>query len=412
MLPSSMDDSVRNHPPRLLNEKFSTLEAEIDHGLRKQLRSTANVLFAGDPKSADSTYSMLLGLAVLADRGAPGLIRTIETFTDYQRALEVLQRSPRRRVAAVYGAARLNDSRLDHQPLWSGTADTGRILANHGWAVRTGGGPGAMKAAFEGVPPELRQAVRLFLPFDPPDAEALLLDFFTLVHDFAPRKWGLHKGVDALIAAPGGFGTLDELFDVAAQISTGRKHARPLILLDPDGTVYGPLVDWISKNLITKGFAEESDVHLLKRLQSPEEVLEYVVDFYINARTLYNDEQTYYITPHVEPRPHEIEQLERRFSHEIAEARYFSFVRDRPTDPGDRGPVGRIAVQLQRRNFTVVYDIVHAIGEFDSLRNVLAAEGVSTVSERAKWIEPHAAEVHDARIGRLAIDGPSFPSLN
>ena len=152
--------------------------------------------------------------------------------------------------------------------------ETGACLARHGFTVITGGGPGLMEAANRGAAEAggLSVGLNIELPMEQhlnPYVNRSL-DF----HYFFARKLMFVRYARAFVIFPGGFGTLDELFESLTLIQTHRIKHFPTILVD--SPVLGPLLDWIDNSLEDHGLISPGDKELLVLADTPEEVCEHV----------------------------------------------------------------------------------------------------------------------------------------
>src|SRR5689334_4308271 len=154
------------------------------------------------------------------------------------------------------------------------TRELGARIAEAGFTVMTGGGPGLMEAANRGAKEAGGVSVgcNIVLPVEQkPNA---YLDRWVEARSFFVRKVVLAKYSYAFVAAPGGLGTLDELFEIAVLVQTGKMRDFPLVLL---GTEYWrPLVDYLRERLVPARTIDAADVDRFKLTDSPEEAAEYV----------------------------------------------------------------------------------------------------------------------------------------
>jgi uncharacterized protein (TIGR00730 family) len=147
-------------------------------------------------------------------------------------------------------------------------------LAEVGYAIITGGGQGIMAAANKGaaVADGVSIGLNINLPFEqePNPFANMPLDF----KYFFVRKVMFIKYAMAFICMPGGFGTLDELFEALTLIQTRRIKGFPIILV---GTSYwSGLVDWMREQLLTSGNVEEDDFLIFSVMDDPEEIVSYI----------------------------------------------------------------------------------------------------------------------------------------
>ncbi len=132
----------------------------------------------------------------------------------------------------VFGSART----LHDDPLYLQARDVAAALAGDGWMVVTGAGPGIMQAAAEGAGPALSLGVSIRLPFEE-KANSLVAgsDQVVAMKYFFTRKLMLIKESSGFICLPGGFGTLDEMFELLTLQQTGKAEPTPIVLLDEKG---------------------------------------------------------------------------------------------------------------------------------------------------------------------------------
>jgi uncharacterized protein (TIGR00730 family) len=176
---------------------------------------------------------------------------------------------------SVFGSAR---TKVDN-PYYTDAVKTSELLVNSGYGVITGGGPGIMEAGNKGANEIGGKSVGLniVLPFEQSCNQYVNhpVDF----DYFFVRKVMFVKYTQALITFPGGFGTLDELFEVLTLIQTKKIAKKPVILF---GTKYwGGLIDWIKSTMLeAEGNINPTDMDLIKITDSPEEAIQMINDFY------------------------------------------------------------------------------------------------------------------------------------
>jgi uncharacterized protein (TIGR00730 family) len=150
-------------------------------------------------------------------------------------------------------------------------------LARERFAVITGGGPGIMEAANKGASQAegISVGLNIVLPKEQkPNPHSNVAIHF---HYFFIRKVALVKYSVAFVFMPGGYGTIDELFEIATLIQTHRIPRFPLILVGRD--YWKGLLDWLRSTLEAQGMISAGDLDLLKLADSPEEVLRIITDY-------------------------------------------------------------------------------------------------------------------------------------
>lgn len=150
-------------------------------------------------------------------------------------------------------------------------------LARERFAVITGGGPGIMEAANKGAAQAegISVGLNIVLPEEQkPNPHSNVAIHF---HYFFIRKVALVKYSVAFVFMPGGFGTIDELFEIATLIQTRRIPRFPLILVGHD--YWKGLLDWLRSTLESQAMISAGDIDFLKLADSPDEVLRIILDY-------------------------------------------------------------------------------------------------------------------------------------
>ena len=172
----------------------------------------------------------------------------------------------------VFGSARFKE---DH-PYYQLARDVGSRLARSGFTVMTGGGPGIMEAANRSAKDVGGASVGCNIELPQEQEPNPYLDRFVSFRHFYVRKLMLVKYSYAFIALPGGFGTLDEIFETATLIQTGKILQFPMILMGRD--YWQPLVDFMRGNLIKERTIDPADVDRIQLTDSAEEAVKWVTD--------------------------------------------------------------------------------------------------------------------------------------
>ncbi len=177
---------------------------------------------------------------------------------------------------SVYGSARLKPG----NKYYDMAVKTAELISENGFGVITGGGPGIMEAGNRGAKNMGGKSVGLGieLPFEQGVNEYVHPQYEINFKYFFVRKVMFVKYAQGFIVFPGGFGTLDELFETLTLIQTQKIKRIPIVLV---GTEYwGGLVDWIQNRLVDDGLINEADVDLFLLTDDYEEAVKHVCDFY------------------------------------------------------------------------------------------------------------------------------------
>lgn len=179
-----------------------------------------------------------------------------------------------RPAVSMFGSARTKPG----TPVWELTETIARRLSDAGFAVISGGGPGVMEAANRGAFAGASPSVGLNIELPREQHGNPYQDISLRFRHFFARKVAFVKYASAYVVMPGGFGTLDELFEALTLIQTRKGRAMPIILV---GTAFwGGLVDWMRERLVAEGMIEAGDLDLFSLTDDPDQVLELIFAFY------------------------------------------------------------------------------------------------------------------------------------
>jgi uncharacterized protein (TIGR00730 family) len=170
----------------------------------------------------------------------------------------------------VFGSARF---KADH-PYYELGRDLGARLARRGFAVMTGGGPGLMEAANRGAKDVGGRSIGCNIELPREQRPNPYLDQFVTFRHFYVRKVMLVKYSYAFIALPGGFGTLDEMFEIATLVQTGKVQEFPIVLMGRE--YWRPLTEFVRNRLLVEGTIDPGDGQRLQVTDSPEEAVDLV----------------------------------------------------------------------------------------------------------------------------------------
>ena len=199
------------------------------------------------------------------DRGAE-LESAVRYFLEFLHGFESLQFDLP--LVTVFGSARFGEE----HPHYKTARVLGRKLAEEGYGVMTGGGPGVMEAANRGAKEGggLSIGCNIRLPME--QKPNPYLDRFIEFDHFFVRKVMLVKYSCAFVVMPGGFGTLDEAFEVLTLIQTGKVESFPIVLMG--GAYWQSLRRFVEETLVREGTIDPADLGLIHPAGSVEEALD------------------------------------------------------------------------------------------------------------------------------------------
>ena len=199
--------------------------------------------------------------------------RIFRIMAEFVESIEVL--SNVQSAVTIFGSARLKpDDKYYHM-----AEKLGQLLAQNGFAVITGGGPGIMEAANKGAAEAGGQSIgmNIKLPFEqkPNPYANLQLDY----KYFFIRKVMFVKYAVAYVIMPGGYGTMDEFFEALTLIQTKRVKSFPIILMGRD--YWQGLLDWLKNTMQQKDMILPCDLEMIQIIDEPEEVVKHIKKYVI-----------------------------------------------------------------------------------------------------------------------------------
>jgi uncharacterized protein (TIGR00730 family) len=268
--PGKVEGRMRNRANRITGSHFEhanehdTPAAEFHHTvsteqLVQQIKETADKLIRDQ-----------------ANRGDVKLLNT--ALKELRYAFKIFAPFRHRRKVTVFGSARLPAS----DPAYAQAVEFGRRIAEAGFMVITGAASGIMEAGHVGAGRENSIGVNIMLPFEQ-DANAVIAGDNKLMHlkYFFTRKLLFVKESDAIALFPGGFGTLDEGFEVLTLVQTGKSHLFPIVMVDEPGGSYWKRWDALIREvLLTRKLISPDDLSLYKVTDSVDAAVAEVLDFY------------------------------------------------------------------------------------------------------------------------------------
>jgi uncharacterized protein (TIGR00730 family) len=199
-----------------------------------------------------------------------------EEFQEGFLAVEQIDRP----AVSMFGSARVHEG----SPPYELARTAGRLFAEAGWAVVTGGGPGVMEAANRGCREGGGLSVGFNIALPHEQGANPYLDISLTFKHFYVRKTMFVKAAEGFVVFPGGFGTADELFEALTLIQTGKVLHFPVVLFDR--TFWSPMLDWVRERVLPLGMVSPEDLALLTVTDDPDEAVQVVLDSY---RLLYAD---------------------------------------------------------------------------------------------------------------------------
>lgn len=239
-------DSIDRHPETLLQSSFGSESASIKEDFNKKLRLVGGkvVLSAADSKEIDPQ---------LIDRAVEDLEQVFSKLCNLTAAI------------TVFGSARITEDDPDYKM----AVELGRELANEGFVVISGGGPSLMEAANKGAKQAGGVSIGLNIILEKEQGINPYVDISHEFDDFFTRKVGLRQFSCGFVAMPGGFGTLDELFEILTLRQTKKMKDYPVVLMGK--SYWEPVMSFFKNTLMERGLISPNDLDNVILTNSPKE---------------------------------------------------------------------------------------------------------------------------------------------
>lgn len=261
-----MTKPASNKPPKDKTQPNPTL----NRAARSQ-KPTQDERLLESPKQVEQLFTETDPWRVLRIQGE--FVEAFDTLADLGPAV------------TIFGSARTRAS----DPMYTATVETARLLAEAGLAIITGGGPGIMEAGNEGAKQGggLSVGLGIELPFE--QGINRFVDTPINFHYFFVRKTVFVKYAQAFVIFPGGFGTMDELFESITLIQTGKITNFPIILFGSH--FWNGLLEWLRTTVLTAGNISTPDLELMVVTDSPEQVRDLVLESMVKGGWLEEKEE-------------------------------------------------------------------------------------------------------------------------
>ncbi len=258
----------------------SSFQGEED--LIKDINSLLNKYSSSSQEKKELLEKFILNTVLYnwEDPEPEEIIPLSEGLEEIRNSLAMFKRYKYNLKISIFGSARTPQA----DDLYKLAHTFAQKAAFHGYKIITGAGPGIMEAGNLGAGAENSFGLGLKLPFE--NASSVFDDHpqnITMFKHFYSRKQTFYRESQAIVVMPGGFGTMDEIFQGLASIQTGKLNIIPFILLDkPDGNFWINYDKWIRENLVQDNYIYQKDLIFYTVKHNADEALEYIAHFYKN----------------------------------------------------------------------------------------------------------------------------------
>ncbi|HVL90031.1 MAG TPA: TIGR00730 family Rossman fold protein [Actinomycetota bacterium] len=267
------------------------------------------------------------------------------------------------RKVSMFGSARTPADEPEYQT----SREFAKRIVDRDWMVVSGAGPGIMEAANEGAGAAKSFGVNIRLPFEA-KANPSIADDPKLINFkyFFTRKLMFIKEGDAFVLLPGGFGTLDELFELLTLVQTGKSDPHPIVLLDkPGGTYWKGWDSFVREHLISRGLISADDLNIYRLTDSIDEAVDELVTFYRNYHSIRFHGRTLILRVQRVPDEESLAALSRDFSDILRDGQIT------PTEPlkeeirdDDALTLKRLQVPFDQMSYGRLRTLIDRLNEF------------------------------------------------
>jgi uncharacterized protein (TIGR00730 family) len=263
----------------------------------------------------------------------------------------------------IFGSARTQMA----DPLYMQARDVAAQLAGSGWMVVTGAGPGIMQAGMEGAGRDKSIGVSIRLPFEQGANPIISGDVkYVSMKYFFTRKLMLIKESRGFVCLPGGFGTLDETFELLTLTQTGKGLPVPIVFLDTPGDNYWETVhDFVGRQLVERGLVAATDTELYLVTDKCQEAVDEVIGFYRNYDSIRYVGHVIVMRLRQPPTDAQLATLNDRFGSFCAPG---GIVRATPFEPerkeNDKLDLSRITFTLSNHSSGVLREVINTVNSF------------------------------------------------
>src|SRR3990172_8542707 len=343
-------------PPR---RRYRTGDETLDAKIAELIAAS------GFEEDADLLQQMITTCFRLArDRSHRGEMKLVNAaLKEFAYAFKVFKGYRGYRKVSIFGSART----MPEDPAYDYTRRFAKAIAEQNWMVITGAGPGIMAAGHEGAGAErsFGAAPPLPMEYEPNmfiEGDAKLINF----KYFFTRKVTFLKESDAFVLLPGGFGTLDETFELLTLMQTGKSDMHPIVLLEvPGGTYWRDWLDFLAGDLAGRGLISNEDLHLVKYTEDIQEAVDEICRFYHNYHSQRYVDGTMVLRVQRVPPPDALDRLGLAFA-DILRTPSIRPVEPSPQEvaDGDALEVQRLALDFNQASFSRLRLLIDELNRF------------------------------------------------
>src|SRR6267143_4512938 len=323
------------------------------------------IAYKGDGHNPDLVEDIVENaLKILADINDRGDVRVIQTaLRELRYAFKLFAPYAHVRKVTIFGSARTQPTKV----LYKQAVEFARQIAEAGFMVITGAGPGIMQAGHEGAGPEKSFGANIRLPWEQAANPIIQHDEKLITFKyFFTRKLIFVRHSDAIALFPGGFGTLDEGYEALTLMQTGKSKLMPLVLIDrPGGTYWKTWDKNVREHLLRDQLISPDDLHLYQFTDDTDEAVRWITRFYRNYHSSRFVNELFVIRLKRAPSEAALEGLNEDFADIITEPK-IKVIGATPDETEDEDCVElpRIAFGFNRRDYGRLRQMIDVLNNF------------------------------------------------
>jgi uncharacterized protein (TIGR00730 family) len=364
--------------------RYRTGDPELDAAIAEL------VTRAGTTGHVDLVFEMIVSaLRMARDGAARGDFKIANSALKEMRyAFHVFSPYRGQRKVAIFGSART----MPEDPLYEQARAFAAAMAERDWMVITGAGPGIMSAGIEGAGTENSFGVNIRLPFEAATSQ-FIADDPKLINFryFFTRKLAFIKESHGFVLLPGGFGTMDEAFELLTLVQTGKSHPAPVVLLEvPDGTYWASWKRFVEDELMARRLISPDDLDLVHITDDVDDAVREIEGFYSNYHSIRFVDRALIIRMRQLPSDEELERLNEDFADIVTSGR-IEAAQASPAETSDHDHVdlARIRFRFDRTHWARLRELINAINHPAATGPPSVRPAVSNEPDRVSGDAPH-----------------------
>ena len=303
-------------------------------------------------------------LKLLTDVEPRGDVRVIQTAVrELRYAFKLFAPHAEVRKVTIFGSARTAPNKQEYHQ----AVEFARKIADAGWMVITGAGPGIMQAGHEGAGPQRSFGANIRLPWEQSANPVIQHDKKLITFKyFFTRKLTFVRNSDAIVLFPGGFGTMDEGYEALTLMQTGKSRIMPLVLMDRTGGAYWKTWDkHVREHLLRNGLISPEDVNLYHITDDCDHAVKFITRFYRNYHSMRFVRDLLVIRLRNKPSATAISGLNEDFG-DIINAGKIEFIEATPEEREENQFVDlpRIGFEFNKRDYGRLRQLIDVLNSF------------------------------------------------